>query len=53
MAKERKMERRFQCLKCYKTFKDEQKALDCCKSIIQSWYTNYEKWGRHNWLIGR
>jgi len=47
------MERRFQCLACYRTYKDEQKALDCHKSIIQSWYTNYEKWGRHNWLIRR
>lgn len=47
------MERRFQCLNCYKTYKDEQEALDCCNSAIQSWYTNYEKWGRRNWLIGR
>ena|GEM_PF-758402 len=40
---------RFQCLKCYRTFKDEQAALDCCGSLIQAWSTNYRRWGKQNW----
>ncbi|MBS7383039.1 MAG: hypothetical protein PUK35_06225 [Methanomassiliicoccales archaeon] len=42
-------EMRYQCLKCYKTHKDEQKALDCCGSMIQAWAVNYNKWGRGHW----
>ena len=27
----------------------EQKALDCCGSIVQGWWANYNKWGRQKW----
>ncbi|MCL2786533.1 MAG: hypothetical protein FWD81_04875 [Methanomassiliicoccaceae archaeon] len=40
---------RYQCLKCYKTFKDEQTALDCCGSLTQAWSTNYTRWGKQHW----
>jgi rRNA maturation endonuclease Nob1 len=40
---------RYQCLKCYKTFKSEQAALDCCGSLIQAWSTNYTRWGKQHW----
>lgn len=49
MAKEKKMERKFQCLDCYKTHDDEQAALDCCGSATQSWWTNYNRWGKQHW----
>ncbi|MGE4274913.1 MAG: hypothetical protein AB7E27_02480 [Candidatus Methanomethylophilaceae archaeon] len=49
MAKEKKMERKFQCLDCYKTYDDEQAALDCCGSYVQSWWTNYNRWGKQHW----
>ena len=42
-------EMRYQCLGCYKTFKTEQEALDCCGSFIQDWTTNYNKWGKQHW----
>lgn len=42
-------EMRYQCLKCYKTHKTEQAALDCCGSMIQGWAINYNKWGRGHW----
>ncbi|MBQ7621396.1 MAG: hypothetical protein IJV02_03170 [Candidatus Methanomethylophilaceae archaeon] len=45
-------ELRWQCLNCYKVYKGaegEQKALDCCGSLIQGWWTNYGKWGKQNW----
>jgi len=40
---------RYQCLECYKTFDEEQKALDCCDSLIQAWSTNYNRWGKQHW----
>ena len=49
MAKEKKPEMRYQCLGCYKTHKTEQKALDCCGSMIQAWCINYNKWGKQHW----
>ena len=49
MAKEKKPEMRYQCLKCYRTYKTEQKALDCCGSMIQAWCINYNKWGKQHW----
>ena len=47
--KEKPIEMRYQCLKCYKTHKSEQAALDCCGSMIQAWAINYNKWGRGHW----
>ncbi|NLL94356.1 MAG: hypothetical protein GX224_01135 [Thermoplasmatales archaeon] len=47
--KEKPMEMRYQCLGCYKTHKEEQRALDCCGSFIQAWTINYNKWGRQKW----
>ena len=49
MAKEKKPEMRYQCLRCYRTYKSEQKALDCCGSMIQAWCINYNKWGKQHW----
>ena len=49
MAKEKKPEMRYQCLGCYRTYKTEQKALDCCGSMIQAWCINYNKWGKQHW----
>jgi hypothetical protein len=40
---------RYQCLKCYRTVDDEQKALDCCDSLIQVWSTNHDRWGKQHW----
>ena len=48
-GKEEPIEMRWQCLKCYKTHKSEQAALDCCGSMIQGWAINYNKWGRGHW----
>lgn len=42
-------EMRYQCLKCYKTHKTEEQALNCCGSMIQAWAINYNKWGRGHW----
>ena len=50
--KEKPQEMRYQCLMCYKTFKDEQSALKCCDSTIQVWSTNYNKWGKQG-ILGR
>lgn len=47
--KEKPQEMRYQCLMCYRTYKDEQAALDCHDSAIQAWTTNYRKWGRQHW----
>lgn len=52
MKAEKQPELRWQCLNCYRTFKGEeaeQKALDCCGSLIQGWWTNYAKWGKQKW----
>lgn len=53
MAKKKEPELRFQCLKCYKTYKGEngeQKALDCCGSFIQAYWKYYSRWGvKHRW----
>ena len=52
MKAEKQPELRWQCLNCYKTYKGpdaEQKALDCCGSIVQGWWANYNKWGRQKW----
>ena len=50
--KEKQPELRWQCLNCYRTFKGpdaEQKALDCCGSVVQGWWANYNKWGKQKW----
>lgn len=47
--KAKEPEMRFQCLKCYKTHRSEQAALDCHGSAIQGWLKNYNKWGRQKW----
>lgn len=50
MSKKNKApEMRYQCLKCYKTHRTEQEALDCCGSFIQAWTINYRKWGAGHW----
>ena len=52
MKAEKQPELRWQCLNCYKTYKGpdaEQKALDCCGSIVQGWWANYNKWGKQKW----
>ncbi|MBQ3685056.1 MAG: hypothetical protein II933_01390 [Candidatus Methanomethylophilaceae archaeon] len=52
MKGEKPLELRSQCLNCYKTYKGEdcvQKALDCCGSLTQTWYVNYNKWGKQKW----
>ena len=49
MSKKKESRMRYQCLKCYRTFNDEQKALDCCDSLIQAWSTNYDRWGKQHW----
>ena len=49
MAKDKEPRMRYQCLKCYRTYYDEQKALDCCDSLIQAWSTNYSRWGKQHW----
>jgi len=52
MKQTKEPELRWQCLNCYKVYKGaegEQKALDCCGSLIQGWWTNYGKWGKQNW----
>ncbi|MCL2143765.1 MAG: hypothetical protein FWH44_05875 [Methanomassiliicoccaceae archaeon] len=49
MAKDKTPKMRYQCLRCYKTFNDEQHALDCCNSAIQAWSTNYARWGKQHW----
>ena len=49
MAKEKTPQMRYKCLNCYKTYKDEQQALDCCGSLIQAWSTNYNRWGKQHW----
>ena len=48
-GKKKAPEMRYQCLKCYRTHKTEQEALDCCGSFIQGWVKNYNKWGRQHW----
>ena len=55
-AKQKQLELRSQCLNCYKTFKGpdaEQKALDCCGSLVQTWWANYSKWGLKQKWYGR
>ncbi len=50
--KEKKPELAWKCLSCYRTYKGadgEQKALDCCGSIVQGVWINYSKWGKHKW----
>lgn len=50
--KEKQPELRWQCLNCYRTFKGpdaEQKALDCCGSVVQGWWANYNRWGKQKW----
>ena len=52
MKAEKQPELRSQCLNCYKTFKGpdaEQKALDCCGSLVQTWWANYNRWGKQKW----
>jgi hypothetical protein len=49
VSKGKEPQMRWQCLKCYKTHKEEQKALDCCGSAIQGWSTNYTRWGKQHW----
>lgn len=53
MAKEKKSELRYQCLKCYKTHKTEEGALNCHDSAIQAWWTNYTRWGVKQRWYGR
>ena len=56
MKAKKQPEIRCQCLKCYKTYKGpdaEQKALDCCGSLIQKWWVNYDKWGMKQKWYGR
>ncbi len=56
MAKKKEPELRFQCLKCYKTYKGpeaEQKALDCCGSFIQGYWKYYSRWGDKMKWYGR
>jgi len=48
--KEKPQEKRYQCLMCYRTYKDEQSALDCHDSVIQIWTINYRKWGKRPFL---
>ena len=55
-SKKKEPELRSQCLNCYKTFKGpdaEQKALDCCGSLVQTWWVNYDKWGMKQKWYGR
>ena len=52
MKAEKQPELVWQCLNCHKTYKGpdaEQKALDCCGSIVQGWWANYNKWGKQKW----
>lgn len=52
MKAEKQPELVWQCLNCHRTFKGadaEQKALDCCGSIVQGWWANYNKWGKQKW----
>ena len=52
MKPEKKPELAWKCLDCYKTYKGpdgEQKALNCCGSIVQGVWINYNKWGKHKW----
>ena len=52
MKGEKPLELRSQCLNCYKTFKGDdcvQRALDCCGSLTQTWYVNYNRWGKQKW----
>ena len=52
MKAEKKPELAWKCLDCYKTYKGpdgEQKALNCCNSIVQGVWINYNKWGKHKW----
>lgn len=52
MSEHNEADLRCQCLSCYKTYKgadSEQKALDCCGSLIQKWYVNYNRWGKQKW----
>ena len=52
MKAEKKPELRWQCLNCYRTYKgedSEQKALDCCGSVVQGWWANYARWGKQKW----
>lgn len=52
MKAEKQPELRWQCLNCYRTYKGpdaEQKALDCCGSVVQGWWANYNKWGKQKW----
>jgi hypothetical protein len=52
MAKEKAPELKWQCLNCYKVHSGphaEQKALNCCGSFTQGYWTNYNKWGKQKW----
>ncbi|MBO4568412.1 MAG: hypothetical protein J5674_00265 [Candidatus Methanomethylophilaceae archaeon] len=52
MSAEKKPELAWKCLDCYRTYKGpdgEQKALNCCNSIVQGVWINYSKWGKHKW----
>ncbi len=52
MKAKKQPELRWQCLNCYKVYKGQdakQKALDCCGSIVQGWWANYNKWGIQKW----
>jgi len=52
MKQTKEPELRWQCLNCYRVYKGaegEQKALDCCGSVIQGWWKNYGRWGKQNW----
>ncbi len=52
MKAEKQPELVWQCLNCYRTYKGpdaQQKALDCCGSVTQGWWANYNKWGKQKW----
>lgn len=52
MKSEKQPELVWQCLSCHKTYKGpdaEQKALDCCGSVVQGWWANYNRWGKQKW----
>ena len=49
MAKKKTPEIRYQCVHCWKVYKSEQEALDCCDAPIQKFWNYYDKWGRGHW----
>jgi len=52
MAKTKEPELTWKCLDCYRLYRGEgaeQKALDCCGSLIQGVWVNYNRWGKQKW----